>query len=147
MGLDISHSVVEIEDDELAIVKKVNVNVEDGSVINAFIKDWKALSKGYDRFHFVHTAKGRNVVACLLATKWIKRGETFYLVGKVLDFAVDEVEKDKRGLIRQTNFNRRKVVIVPDLAYMGKGDWSHKELLVLPKVLSLKGVWGVVSLS
>ncbi|PPR87309.1 hypothetical protein GOBAR_AA33382 [Gossypium barbadense] len=85
MGLDISHSVVEIEDDELAIVKKV------------------------------------------------------------LDFVVDEVEKDKCGLIRQTNFDRRKVVIVPDLAYMGKGDWSHKELLVFPKVLSLKGVWGVES--
>ncbi|MFQ6664914.1 hypothetical protein Gotur_031860 [Gossypium turneri] len=90
------HSAVEIEDDDLAIVKKVNVNVEDGSVINALIKYLKALSE---------------------------------------DFAVDEVEKDKRGLIRQTNFDRRKAVIVPDLAYMGKGDWSPKELLVFPKVL------------
>ncbi|MBA0553884.1 hypothetical protein Golob_013023 [Gossypium lobatum] len=103
MSLDMRHSAVEIEDDDLAIVKKVNVNVEDGSVINAFIKYLKALSEGYDRFHFVHNAKGRNVVAHLLATKGIKRGENNLLGGKV---------------------------IVPDLAYMEKGDWSPKELLV-----------------
>ncbi|MBA0679821.1 hypothetical protein Goari_011567, partial [Gossypium aridum] len=38
--------------------------------------------------------------------KGLKGGKTIYLVGKVPDFAVDEVEKDKRGLIRQTNFDR-----------------------------------------
>ncbi|MBA0666205.1 hypothetical protein Goklo_002651 [Gossypium klotzschianum] len=52
MGLDLRHSEVEIEGDALAIVKKINANVEDGSIISAFIKDLKALSEGHRRYHF-----------------------------------------------------------------------------------------------
>ncbi|MBA0781608.1 hypothetical protein Gotri_002517, partial [Gossypium trilobum] len=52
MGLDLRHSEVEIEGDALAIVKKINANVEDGSIISAFIKDLKALSEGHRRCHF-----------------------------------------------------------------------------------------------
>ncbi|MBA0730107.1 hypothetical protein Golax_025720, partial [Gossypium laxum] len=52
MGLDLRHSEMEIEGDALAIVKKINVNIEDGSIISAFIKDLKALSEGHRRCHF-----------------------------------------------------------------------------------------------
>ncbi|MBA0697709.1 hypothetical protein Goari_021238, partial [Gossypium aridum] len=73
MGLDPRHSEVEIEGDALAIVKKINVNVEDGSIISAFIKDLKALSEGHRRCHFVHTTNEKNGLAHLLAIEGIKK--------------------------------------------------------------------------
>lgn len=86
MGLDLRHSKVEIEGDALAIVKKINANVEDGSIISAFIKDLKALSEGHRRCHFVHIANEKNGLTHLLAIEGIKKRETTYLVGEVPTF-------------------------------------------------------------
>ncbi|TYH76482.1 hypothetical protein ES332_D04G089500v1 [Gossypium tomentosum] len=110
---------VEIEGDALAIVKKINANVEDGSIISAFIKDLKALSEGHRRCHFVHIANEKNGLTHLLAIEGIKKRETTYLWRR----------KNDRP-IRRTNFDRRKAVIVPDLVYMGRDDGSSKGLLV-----------------
>ncbi|KAK5787365.1 hypothetical protein PVK06_042019 [Gossypium arboreum] len=73
-----------IEGDAQSIIRKLQIEQDDRSVISAYIKDSKELSK-----------KKANGLAHIPVTKGIRRGEDTYLEGRVPDFVVAEAEHDR----------------------------------------------------
>ncbi|KAH1121619.1 hypothetical protein J1N35_004779, partial [Gossypium stocksii] len=65
----------------------------DKSAIGALIKDIQNKKAKFEeiRFHFIHKIK--NIYAYVLAKEALKRGESYYMLGGVLDYVRHALEK------------------------------------------------------
>ncbi|KAH1090585.1 hypothetical protein J1N35_017842 [Gossypium stocksii] len=83
LGLDLGLQEVVIEGDALTMVKKLQKNRRDESIISAYIEDSKSMCLNF-----------RKCVAHLVATERLRREWNTYLLRGVSNFAVDAVEND-----------------------------------------------------
>ncbi|KAG8486187.1 hypothetical protein CXB51_019581 [Gossypium anomalum] len=95
LGLYIELRKVEIEGDSRSVICKLQEEKEDISEIEAFIKDSKHLSLGFESciFRFIH--RESNKVAHLIAIEGLKKRETTYLANMVTSGAEEALVADR----------------------------------------------------
>ncbi|KAH1090353.1 hypothetical protein J1N35_017610 [Gossypium stocksii] len=87
LGLYLELREVEIKGDSCSVICKLQEEKEDKSEIEAFIKDSKHLSLGFESCVFCYIYLESNKVTHLIATEGLKKRETTYLVNMVTSSA------------------------------------------------------------
>ncbi|MBA0605877.1 hypothetical protein Godav_018409 [Gossypium davidsonii] len=94
MELHVGLTRVEIEGDTLSVIRKLQSEGIDRSVIGAHILNIRAICERYQVCVFKHTLRQANEVAHLLVVERLKRDEEIYLIGEV-PFYAKEVAKEE----------------------------------------------------
>ncbi|MBA0692938.1 hypothetical protein Goari_010458, partial [Gossypium aridum] len=93
MGLQLGFPRVEIEGESLAVIRKLKAEGIERSVIRVYISNIKTTCEQYKKCVFLHVPKHANGAAHSLATKGLKREDT-YLFRGVPFYAQKAVEMD-----------------------------------------------------
>ncbi|KAH1122436.1 hypothetical protein J1N35_005596 [Gossypium stocksii] len=101
LGRDLGIIMAVVEGDARTMVRKLQLNLDDGSEILAYIKDAKRLSNGFRRCLFRHAIRSANGVAHSLAKEGTRRNEPTYLLEDVPPhlFVVMELDQRWRDLL------------------------------------------------
>lgn len=87
MCVDLDLQDITVEGDSLTIIKKCQSNTRDRFEISRLIRNTKILINDFCKIKFQHTLRMRNRLAGSLTRECLKIRETFYLLGRVLDFS------------------------------------------------------------
>ncbi|KAG8488566.1 hypothetical protein CXB51_016292 [Gossypium anomalum] len=98
MGLDLSYQRVVVEGDALSIIKKIQRNENDRSMLSPYIIDIKTLSKNFNKCRFRQMGRKGNETAHATAQEALKLNRTTYMEGQSLRTVITPAVKDARDL-------------------------------------------------
>ncbi|MBA0568906.1 hypothetical protein Golob_006372, partial [Gossypium lobatum] len=80
--------------DLLGIIKKCQLKSQDRSQVGAYIHDIQQITDGFNNIVFKYTPRSANGLAHILATKYLKNCEEFYLLKNVPGYAEKQKNAD-----------------------------------------------------
>ncbi|KAK5818410.1 uncharacterized protein LOC108477907 [Gossypium arboreum] len=98
MGLDLSYQRVVVEGDALSIIKKIQRNENDKSMLSPYIIDIKTLSKNFNKCRFRRIGRKGNETAHAIAQEALKLNITTYMEGQSLRTVITPAVKDAKDL-------------------------------------------------